>query len=56
MANMAEVEIDKKMHGDILHKSLTMTAWLQIGGMMVLGLILLIIVLKLTLFRKKRRY
>lgn len=31
MANMAEIEVDKKKHGEILSKTVKISAWVQVG-------------------------
>jgi hypothetical protein len=41
MANMAELNVDNKMHKKILNKSLNATAWLQVLLGIVFGLILI---------------
>ncbi len=41
IAQMAQVNIDKNMHENILNKTLHVSAWLQVGGVLVLALFLM---------------
>jgi hypothetical protein len=50
IANMAQVNIDKKMHENILNKTLHVSAWTQVGGTVLLVLFLIYI-----LFFKKSK-
>jgi len=42
MANMAGIEVDKKKHGEILSKTVTISVWVQVGVpiLVLLGLII----------------
>ena len=54
MAEMVNVNIDNKMHKEIVNKSLNISAWAQvIGGVLVGALIILVIYL---MFFKKKPY
>ena len=54
IANMADVNVDKKMHSDLLYKLLNLGAWFQVVVGMLAGMIIMIIFYKI--FFKKKRY
>jgi len=54
MAEMAEVNIDNKMHRDIVNKTVNVTAWMQVIGGILIGI--LIVYLIYYMFLKKKPY
>ncbi len=56
MAEMAGVSVDKKMHGDILNKTLLIGAWAQVLGGMAVGALLIYFILVREPKKKNRRW
>jgi len=54
IAEMSELNIDKKEHGKILNKILNLAAWIQIGLGVIIGIVLMILFYKI--FLKKNPY
>jgi hypothetical protein len=51
MAKYANFEIDNEMHGDILDKTIRISAWVQL----LAGIIIVLFILKVIFFRKPKR-
>lgn len=52
MSQMAETHIDKKMHNEILNKTLNLSAWVQSLGLIIVSILTILIVYRLF-FKKK---
>jgi len=53
MAKMVDMKIDNKMHKTIVHKTLNVTAWVQVLGA-ILGMIFLLYIVYILIIRKNK--